>query len=141
MELLDVNVLVNAYRQDAPEHRAFTEYVERLANGVVPFAVPSVVLGGFLRIVTHPRIFSPPSTLDDALTFADQVRALPHCILLTAGTRHADIFVDLCRAGDARGNLVSDAYLAALAIETGSELVTADRGFARWPGLRYRHPS
>jgi uncharacterized protein len=140
MDLLDVNVLVNAHRRDAPDHRSFLKYVETLTRSAGPFAVPSVVFSGYLRVTTHPRVFSPPSKLDAAVIFAEQLRSLPQCIVLGPGARHWDIFVDLCRRGGARGNLISDAYLAAIAIESGSELVTADRGFGRWPGLRWRHP-
>jgi hypothetical protein len=140
MVLLDVNVLVHAYRRDAPEHRAFVEFVQSLANGIEPFGIPSIVFSGFFRIVTHPRVFSPPSTFDDALVFAEQLRRHPHCLTPVAGGRHWGIFTQLCRSGGGKGNLISDAYLAAIAIEAGAEMVTADRGFGRWPGLRWRHP-
>lgn len=140
MDLLDVNVLVNGYRRDAPRHQAFRKFVESLVKGGQPFAIPSVSLSGFFRVVTHPRIFSPPSTFNDALIFADQLRSLPHCITVEPGPRHWEIFVDLCKRGNASGNLVSDAYLAAITIETGGELVTDDRGFGRWPGLKWRRP-
>ena len=140
MDLLDVNVLVNAYRRDAPQHAEFAKYVAALIAGAQPYAIPSVVLSGFFRIATHPRVFTPPSKFDDALIFAEQVRSQPHCVIATPGARHWEIFVRLCLSGDARGNLVSDAYLAAIAVENGAELVTADRGFSRWPGLRWRHP-
>jgi uncharacterized protein len=141
MDLLDVNILINAYRRDAPRHNEFHDYVVSVCQGRQPFAIPSISLSGFLRIVTHPRIFSTPSTLEDALTFAEQLRALPHCIITLPGPRHWDIFIELCRTGNARGSLVSDAYLAALALEIGAELVTDDRGFSRWPGLRWRSPA
>jgi hypothetical protein len=140
MDLLDVNVLVNAYRRDASHHQAFKAFVESLCHGEEPFAVPSAVWAGFLRVVTHQRVFSPPSAIEDALVFADQVLSQRNCLTLEPGRRHWEIFLRLCKAGGARGNLVSDAYLAAIAIEQGSELVTADRGFGRWPGLRWRHP-
>lgn len=140
MDLLDVNVLVNAYRRDAPRHRDYRAYVESLVNGQQAFAVPSIAFSGFFRIVTHPRIFSPPSTFDDALIFAQQLRSLPHCITVEPGPRHWEVFVDLCKKGIARGNLVSDGYLAAISIEMGAELISDDRGFGRWPGLRWRRP-
>jgi toxin-antitoxin system PIN domain toxin len=140
MDLLDVNVLVGAYRRDAGEHTEFAAFVQTLVDGSEPFAVPSVVFSGLLRIATHPRIFDPPSPLKDVLKFAEQLRSQPHCLAVVAGDRHWDIFIELCRLGNARGNLVSDAYLAAIAIEHGAELVTADRGLARWPGLKWRHP-
>jgi toxin-antitoxin system PIN domain toxin len=140
MDLLDVNVLVHAFRRDAPRHKAFLEFVRSLVEGDQPFAVPAIVFGGFLRIVTHPRIFNPPSTFDDALVFAEQILSLPHCITALPGARHWDLFSSLGKKGAARGSLVSDAFLAAIAIEMGAELVTDDRGFGRWPGLRWRHP-
>lgn len=140
MDLLDVNVLVNAFRPDAPRHGDFRAYVESLIAGTQPFAIPSVVLSGFLRIVTHPKIFNQPNEFADALKFAEQLRAVPHCILLTPGANHWVVFIELCLRGGARGPNISDAYLAAMAIETGAELVTDDRGFGRWPGLRWRHP-
>ncbi len=141
MEILDVNVLVNAYRRNAPRHPKFRALIEQLVLGQQPFAVASITLSGLLRIVTHPRIFDPPSTLPDVLIFAEQLRSQPHCLLLEPGSRHWDIFADLCKNGNARGNLISDAYLAAIAIENGAELVTDDRGFGRWPGLRWRRPA
>ncbi len=99
-----------------------------------------LVLSGFLRVVTHPRIFNPPSPLEAALRFVSEVRGRPNCVEMKPGPRHWEIFVKLCRAANARGNLIPDAYLAALAIEWGSEWITTDRGYARFPGLRWRHP-
>jgi toxin-antitoxin system PIN domain toxin len=140
MDLLDVNVLVNAFRRDAPDHPAFAKYVQGLVNASEPFAIPSLSFSALLRIVTHPRIFDPPNAIEDALKFVEQLRTQPHCLTIVPSDRHWEIFIDLCRKGNARGNLTSDAYLAATAIEIGAELVTADRGFGRWPGLRWRHP-
>ena len=140
MDVLDVNVLVNAYRGESPDHAAFAHFVEMLIRGSQAFGIPSLSLSGLLRIVTHPRIFNPPSPIDDVLKFVEQLRTQPHCLIVVPGDRHWDIFIELCRKGNARGGLVSDAYLAATAMEIGAELVTADRGFGRWPGLRWRHP-
>ncbi|MFO0791031.1 MAG: type II toxin-antitoxin system VapC family toxin [Pirellulales bacterium] len=140
MDLLDVNVLVNAYRRDAPRHREFKDYLQSLVDGDEPFAIPAVVFSGFFGIVTHSRIFTPPSTFSDALLFAQQLKDQLHCLVLVPGESHWDVFTNLCVKGAARGGLVSDAYLAAMAIEVGAELVTDNRGFGRWPGLRWRHP-
>ncbi len=98
------------------------------------------MLSGFVRVVTHPRVFDPPDTVAAALAFADAVRSQPGVVMVAPGERHWAIFANLCRLTEARGNLVPDAYLAALAIETGAEFITADRDFSRFPGLRWRHP-
>ncbi len=140
MDLLDVNVLVNAYRRDAPRHGEFLSFIQSLVDGDQPFAIPAVVFSGFFRIVTHPRIFNPPSKFNDALVFAEQLHERPNCIVVVPGDGHWRFFVELCKKGAASGSLISDAYLAAMALENGAELVTDDRGFSRWPGLRWHHP-
>ena len=104
------------------------------------FAISDLVLSGFLRIVTHPRIFARPSPFDHALEFADVIRRQPHCVPVNPGRRHWDLFTGLCREAEAAGNLVPDAYFAALAIERGCEWITLDRDFARFPGLRWSRP-
>jgi hypothetical protein len=90
--------------------------------------------------VTHPRIFKTPTPLEIALTFAAVIRDRPNAVLIAPADRHWDIFVRLCRTAGAKGNHVADAYLAALAIESGCEWVTTDRDYARFEGLRWRHP-
>lgn len=140
MRLPDVNVLLYAFRDAALDHERYRAWLEATADAEEPFAVADVVLSGFVRVATHPRIFDPPASLDEAFAFARALRGAPTAVLVAPGPRHWDLFEKLCRDGGARGNLVSDAYLAALAIESGSELVTTDRDFARFPGLRWRHP-
>ena len=98
------------------------------------------MLSGFVRVATHPRIFSPPAPIDEALAFANALRTQPNAVLLTSGPHHWEIFERLCLAAGAKGDLIADAYLAALAIETGSEWITTDRDFSRFDGLRWRHP-
>ena len=105
-----------------------------------PYGLAELVLSGFLRIVTHPRIFKQPTPLPQALAFCETLRSQPNASLLRPGPRHWDIFTGLCRQVGARGNLVADAYLAALAIETGSEWITTDGDYRRFAGLRLRHP-
>ncbi|ADI14515.1 type II toxin-antitoxin system VapC family toxin [Truepera radiovictrix] len=140
MILLDINPLVYAFRPDAPQHPAYVGWLEKLVNQDAAFGLADIVCSGFIRVVTHPRVFSPPSPLDDALEYLEDIRAQPNCVILAPGERHWRIFLQLCHAVGAKGNVVPDAYLAALAIESGSELATADRGVARFPGLRWRHP-
>jgi len=140
MRLVDVNVLVYAFRADAPGHAAHRAWVESLVASDEAYGVSDHVLAGFLRVVTHPRVFHPPTPIAPALAFVHAFRDRANAAHLAPGARHWGIFTRLCREAAARGNLVPDAWLAALAIETGCELVTTDRGFSRFPGLRWRHP-
>ena len=140
MILPDVNVLVYAHRADTPNHAAYRDWLEEVINGNQAYGMADIVLSGFLRIVTHPRIFDPPSELAVAFAFADQIRNQPHCVSVIPGPRHWNIFADLCEQVGVKGNLIPDAYLAALAIESGSEWITTDRDFSRFPDLNWRHP-
>jgi toxin-antitoxin system PIN domain toxin len=103
-----------------------------------PFALSDVVLSGFLCIVTNPRIFEPPTPMETALAFCQRLVDWPRASLITSGRRYWELFTGLCR--DITEPLVTDAYIAALVIEHGCELVTTDGDFARFPGLRWRHP-
>jgi toxin-antitoxin system PIN domain toxin len=114
--------------------------LEDTVNRSAPFGLSPHVSSGMLRIVTHPRVFDPPTPIDVALEFVESLRNRPNCVEVTPGPRHWGIFTDLCRDTGATGNLVPDAYFAALAIESGSEWITTDSGFARYSGLRWRHP-
>jgi uncharacterized protein len=138
--LIDVNVLVYGFRADAPGHAQYLRWWKEQAGSQHAFGLADLVLSGFLRIVTHPRIFDPPTPLNDALLFVRALRKLPNYVEIRPGPRHWDIFVDLGRNSNARGNLIPDAFLAALAIESGSEWITTDRDYARFAGLRWRHP-
>jgi toxin-antitoxin system PIN domain toxin len=138
--LPDVNVLVYAHRQDAADHHAYLHWLEGLINSDQAFGLSDLVLSGFIRIATHPKVFTPPSTTDQAIAFVQELRDRPNCILVNPGSRHWEIFCRLCKEAGVKGNLVPDAYLAALAIESGSEWVTTDRDYSRFPDLRVRHP-
>jgi toxin-antitoxin system PIN domain toxin len=140
MMLFDVNVLVYAHRADTQNHAAYRDWLEHVLNGQLAYGVSDLVLSGFLRVVTHPRVFNPPSSMEVALAFVEQVRNQPTAVQLRPGRRHWTIFTELCRTAGVKGNLVPDAFLAALAIETGSEWITTDRDFSRFPGLKWRHP-
>ncbi|GAA3372010.1 type II toxin-antitoxin system VapC family toxin [Streptomyces sannanensis] len=140
MIFCDVNVLVYAFRRDTEDHQAHHAWLQDRLNGDEPVAINSVVASGFVRVVTHPRIFPNPAPTAVALDFLDAMRQSPVAVPLREGPRHWEIFDRLCRKVGARGNLVPDTYLAALAIESGSTLYSCDRGFARFPGLRFTHP-
>ena len=140
MILLDVNILVHAFHGGSPEHQAYRDWLEAVVADDAAFGVSELVLSGFVRVATHPRVFDPPAPLADALAFASALRSQPNAIIVRPGDRHWEIFERLATAARARGNLIPDAYLAALAIEHGAEWITADRDFSRFPGLRWRHP-
>jgi toxin-antitoxin system PIN domain toxin len=131
---------VYSHREDAPRHPAFREWLDATVSSDEAFGVSSLVLSGFLRVVTHPRIFAGPTPLDVALEFVAALRRQPNAVPVEPGLRHWEIFTQLCLGSEVTGNLVPDAYLAALAIESGSEWITTDRDYARFPGLRWRHP-
>jgi toxin-antitoxin system PIN domain toxin len=115
-------------------------WLEAAVTGDEALGVSELVLSGFVRVATHPRVFSPPAPVGDALAFAGALRGQPNAVIVAPGQRHWEIFERLCRTAEARGNLVPDAYLAALAIESGCEWITTDRDFSRFSGLRWRHP-
>lgn len=140
MVLPDVNVLIAAYRVDSLEHERCRTWQMSVANGDQAFGVSELVLSGFLRIVTNPRVFKHPSSLSSALEYVNTIRDMDHCVDLRPGTCHWRIFTRLCGEAEARGDLVSDAYHAALAMESGSEWITLDGDFARFPGLKWSRP-
>lgn len=140
MILCDVNVLVYAHKQGAPRHDEYYRWLSDQLRADEAFGVSDLILSGFLRVVTHPRIFDPPSEWAEARGFAAALRAADNAVRVEPGHRHWRIFEHLAEQSQVRGNLVPDAYLAALAIESGAEWITADRGFHRFAGLRWRHP-
>ena len=140
MILVDVNVLVYAAREAAPNHESYRTWLNAAIASVEPFAISELVLSGVVRVLTHPRIFSPPVATARALEYVDAIRAQRNAVVVAPGSRHWEIFSRLCITGAAKGNLVADAYHAALAMEHGCELITTDRDFSRFPGLRWRHP-
>jgi uncharacterized protein len=138
MQLPDVNVLIYAHRQDAPEHDRYAAWLRALVEAPEPFAVAEIVLAGFLRIVTNPKIFRPATPMQTALVFCRRLVEWPRAVFVMPSRTHWDLFVKMCNAIE--GPLVTDAYVAALAIEHGCELITTDSDFSRFHGLRWRHP-
>ena len=140
MLLPDVNVCLYAIREDSPDHEAYRSWLTDALNGDEPVGISELVLSGVVRIITNHRIFREPSTTQQALDACGELRSGPVTVPLQPGKRHWEIFDSLCRQTNAKANGVPDAYHAALAIENGATLITTDRGFARFPGLRWRHP-
>lgn len=141
MIALDTNILLHARREELPHHAAARALVQQLAEGEEPWALPWPCVYEFLRVVTHLRVFDPPTDLDVALQDLGSLLASPSLVLLGEGTTHRAHMTRMIEAGRASGNLAHDAHIAALAIEHGvSELLTLDRDFARFPGLRTRNP-
>lgn len=136
MILPDVNVLVYAFREDSPHHKRWRDWLERLVNSDEPYGMADQVLSGFLRVVTHARVFDPPAPLEKAWEFVEVLRARPNCVPISPGARHWDIFGRLVRESGCKGNMIADAYLAAMAIESGCEWATTDHDYARFKGLR-----
>ncbi|MBU9762461.1 type II toxin-antitoxin system VapC family toxin [Mycobacterium sp. TNTM28] len=140
MLCVDVNVLVYAHRPDLPEHTAYRSLLEELANGEEPLGLPDAVLSGFHRVMTNRRVFTAPATPAQAWAAIDAVKSAPAALSLRAGERHWTLFRQLCEDIGATGNDVQDAYLAAYALENNATWLSADRGFARFQRLRWRHP-
>lgn len=141
MILPDVNVLVHAFRESSEDHGAYARWLAT-AGSTEDLLLPDAVVTGFLRIVTHPGIVQPPTSTAAALAFVDALRESAW-VRATHGSRIVlDRLRELC-AGDpgVRGNRVPDAYLAATALAHDARLATRDRGFARFPGLRWFDPA
>lgn len=140
MRCVDVNVLVYAHREDLPEHADYRHLLEDLANSDEPLGVSDQVFSGFVRVITNRRVFTEPSSPAQAWAAVDDLLDAPATMRLRPGQRHWDIFRRLAADIDARGNDIADAYLAAYAVEANATWLSADRGFARFDRLRWRHP-
>ena len=140
MMLPDVNVLINAFRKDVPQHGLCRAWLADVVLGDARFGLSARVLSAVVRIVTNPRVFKTPSSIEETFKFCGELLGQPHCQIVEPGERHWDIFRGLCIATDTRGARVTDAWFAALAIEWGCEWITLDRDFARFPGLRWQVP-
>lgn len=140
MIIPDINLLVYAYNTEDPSHAQAKRWWEELLNGTNPVGLPWVTITGFLRLVTHPRVLVDPMSVGQA---TEQVRAWMECpsvLTVEPGKKFSAIFLGLLDASGTAGNLTTDAYLAALAIEHQAELHSNDSDFSRFKGLRWRNP-
>ena len=140
MILIDVNILVIAVMTAIPGHPKAKAHLDQQVTDGVPIGLPWAVLMGFVRITTNPRIMANPLTLEEALFHVQEWLALPNVSILHPTEEHARHFADQCRASRAVGNLVSDAHLAALAIEHGCAIISNDGDFAKFAGIRWSNP-
>lgn len=136
----DVNVLLYALRQDSERHAQYRAWLERALNGPEPVALLEPILAAVLRVGSHPKIYKVPTPLPVLDEFLDACLNAPSAIQLRADEHHYNLFRELCRRADCRGNLIQDAYLASMALEHNATFVTTDREFSRFPRLRWQHP-
>ena len=141
MKLHDINVLIYAFRKDSQYHALSRALLNEAITSPASFAITGHTLCGFLRIATDRRIFpKDPAPLPIALQFARTLQTHPRALFLGPGQRHWNLVEAICLRTGTIGPMVSDVYLAAIAIENGCELITFDRDYARFPALTWRHP-
>ena len=141
MILLDANLLLYAHEADSgSQHEAASSWLERLLETEQDVRVGLAALLAFIRISTDPRIYAQPRTPADAIGIVEALLARPNVTVAAPGDRHWAILADMAASGRARGPLLMDAHLAALAMEHGATLATSDRDFTRFPGLRRVDP-
>jgi len=140
VKLLDLNLLICAVNRDSAPHRAARVWLEDVLSGAETVALPWAVILGFLRLTTNPRFVSRPLTPEQALGVVAGWLARPAVVALNPTDEHWPILRELLGASGSAGNLTTDAHLAALALEHGAELCSADGDFARFARLRWVNP-
>jgi toxin-antitoxin system PIN domain toxin len=138
--LVDANLLLYAYHPRAAQHAASRGWLERVLSGseLVRFAWLSV--WAFLRISTNPQVFERPLSIDEAIEAVSSWLVQPSAGILEPGERHWSILTELLKESQVKGPRVTDAAMAALAIEHGATLYTTDHGFSRYGGLKWENP-
>ena len=141
MIAVDTNIMVYAHREDSPWHETAYSAVAGLAEGRAIWSIPWPCIHEFLAIVTHPRIFAPPTPLQNAVDQVDAWLESPGLVLLGETENYWTALRALIRAGRVVGPQIHDARITGLCKEHGvSELWTVDRDFSRFPGIRVRNP-
>ena len=136
MIAIDTNVLIHAHREEMDQHNEAFEIIHQLAEGNTPWAIHVFCVSEFLRVVTHQRVFHPPTRLETALASVESLLQSPSVHLLLPRDRYWSIFASLLRRSNAIGNLVFDAQIAALCIEHGVQtLISEDRDMRRFQDL------
>ena len=140
MILVDANILLYAVDQSNPRHTQAREWWDAQLSGTMPVCLCWTVLGAFIRIGTNPRVFEHPLSLDEAISRVQGWMDQPCVRIVQPTERHWAVFQKMLLEGQAVANLVTDAHLAALALEHGCELVSTDTDFSRFSGIRWRNP-
>ena len=140
MTVIDANVLLYAYNADAPQQGAIASWLAKLFESNETIALPWVTIWAFIRICTNPRIWDNPRPAKEAFEIVNDWLAQPAVVILQPGPRHCELLGLLVSEHNAAGPLVTDAVLAALAIENGAVLASTDHDFSRFPGLRWINP-
>ena len=140
MILIDANILLYAEDSLSPHHNRAREWWDARLSGNEPVYLCWMVLAAFIRIGTNRRVFKNPLTLDDAVKRVESWLDQPCTRVIYPTRNHWTILKEMLLQGKARANLVTDAHLAALAIEHGCELNSTDADFSRFPGLRWKNP-
>jgi toxin-antitoxin system PIN domain toxin len=140
MILPDINLLVYAHNVSARHHQKALNWLNGCLQGNESVVLAWAVILGFVRVVTHPRVFERPMSVEGALGRVEEWLGLPHVHLLHPTESHFATWSSLLKQVGTAGNLTTDAHLAALAIERGLILQTTDADFARFPGLKWNNP-
>ena len=141
MRAVDTNVLVYSEIRSSAHHKVALQVLAELGQGALPWAIPWPCVYEFLRIVTHPRVYHPPTPLGVALDDLRRILEAPTLVLLQETSSHAEVMMKILRESGVAGNLIHDAHIAALCLEHGvTELITGDRDFSRFPDLTIRNP-
>jgi toxin-antitoxin system PIN domain toxin len=140
MTILDANVLLYAYNADAPQHRPAARWLRKIFQSGETIGLPWMTLWAFVRIGTNSRIWENPLAPKEAFVLIRQWLAEPGVLVVQPGPRHAQILEELVLRHGAAGPLLTDAALAALAIEHGAILASTDQDFRRFPGLSWMDP-
>jgi uncharacterized protein len=138
--VIDANLLLYAYNADAPQQSAAARWLTDLFESAETVALPWVSVWAFLRISTNPRIWDNPLSAQQVFAIVSEWRALVDVVLLQPGPRHSEFLQRLVTEHQASGPLVTDAVLAALAMENGALLASTDQDFGRFKGLRWVNP-
>jgi len=140
MILVDANILIYAVNRDAPPHLAARAWWEEVLSGTTPVGLPWLVLLAFVRLSTHARVLRSPTAVERALGYVNEWLAQPYVTPLNPGEKHWLILSRLLADSGAAGNLTSDAHIAAIAIEHGCVVCSADNDFKRFEGIRHINP-
>lgn len=140
MILVDANLLIYAIDADSPHHSGARKWLETALSGTEPVGIPWIVILAFLRVTTNPRVVRRPLDIERAIDYAESWLNQPCVIPIGPGAGYGSILFQLLRQTGSAGNLTSDAAIAALALENGASVYSADHDFKRFPGIRHVNP-